>query len=268
MYISVYFLVVFRKNAHLRGSFNHKGKIYSMKKKQLSMKALGKLKLATICAFVVVGMSSCLKTENSLNINMLPLYLLQTDDGYLPQARLFGSDALKSATLSLEGKTYNFSTRLDNYTMELASDSYMGINALDSISTGIGTVTAVSVEEKTATATFRLSTSNKKVGDIKLAQLKYNDTKGEVEIELADTVQNATNYYLAYKQPIQSSGYTMWMVKEITLTGENKLSAKLSEFKLQEGVTFRFAVGASYGTTLRVSDEYITATGGSDSSLR
>ena len=57
------------------------------------MKTFGKLKLLALSVLLVLGMSSCLKTDDSLNLYLQYPYILQNSYGeYVPQMRITGSE--------------------------------------------------------------------------------------------------------------------------------------------------------------------------------
>lgn len=225
------------------------------------MKTLGKLKLWSVAACIVLGMSSCLKHDNSINVVLQYPYLLQTSEGtYIPQMRIQAGDPLSAAKVTVAGKAYSF-TKINDYVFEIASSGYL--TELDTVPAGICELTAVGVNEKTADLTFALSATTKKLGTV-VAALTYKESESKIEIELADTVTNATSYYLVLQQPTGSAlyPYSMWVpYADLTLGGENNLSATvtgINKTTFQAG-TYRFAVGASRGSALRVGN-YIPVT--------
>ena len=87
------------------------------------MRTLVNLKLWVAIVLLVGGMSSCMDSEDSLNIYVQFPYTLQNDNGtFTPQVRLYGYD-LQSAYLDMAGKRFNFSAR-NEIAWEIKSDLY------------------------------------------------------------------------------------------------------------------------------------------------
>lgn len=222
------------------------------------MKTLGKLKLCTISALIVLGMSSCLKHDESLNVAVQSPYILQNDYGYIPQIRLQCGQPLQSASINVAGKKFDLKA-LNSYVWEV--DGYGLYNALDSVPTGYSTVNAIGTDGKTADLTIGFYATTKKIGAFDVTSLKYDDSKGEVSVTLADTVKNANAYYWMIKVPVDdmASKFAMW-VPYNDLQLDKNLSATesgINKNKLAAG-TYRFTIGAGYGTTLRIYDNYIS----------
>lgn len=227
------------------------------------MKTLGKLKLLVLSACIAFGMSSCLKSDNSLNIYVQAPYILQDNYGYTPQMRIQGSDPMQDVTLIVGSKTFKF-TKLNDYFWELQDGIYSSLPQLDTIAAGGYSITAVGVDGKTASAQVGFTATDKKIGTINLAEFEYEASNSQVKIELADSVQNADGYYLMVKTPLNST-YTMWLpYSRLNLTGEKNLSAVVNSIQLEKDLAYRFAVGATYGTTFRISDREIHVTGGEE----
>lgn len=229
------------------------------------MKTLGRLKLGVIAAFIVLGMSSCLKHDDSLSIYLQYPYILQDNNGgFVPQMRVQAAEPLASASVVVAGKTFSFS-KINDYVLELTDGMYNPLSQLDSVPAGYCTLSATGVNGKTADLTFGLNASVRKIGYID-ATITYNEAKSEIDVVLADSVENASAYYLMIKVPTGSSNnpYAMWVpyTDPLTLTGDNNLSVTVSGInntKFNSG-TYRFALGAGYGSTLRVSHDYVTVT--------
>ena len=225
------------------------------------MRTLVNLKLWVAIVLLVGGMSSCMDSEDSLNIYVQFPYTLQNDNGtFTPQVRLYGYD-LQSAYLDMAGKRFNFSAR-NEIAWEIKSDLYA--EQLDSIPYGYYTITAMNTTGKTGTLSIGFPESNKKIGEINLSTFEYDADNKKIQIELADSVQNASLYYLMVKQPILSNGgttsnYSMWIpysTKNLTLTGDRKLSAEVELTEIVEG-KYYFALGAAYNATIKISDYII-----------
>ena len=229
--------------------------------KQLRMKRLGKMKLLIVSACVVLGMSSCLKNEDSLSVYLQTPYLLQTDnETFIPQMRIVGStnEALQSASLGLAGETFKFS-KINDYILELPTNNiYTSFTELDSVPQSTYVVTITGVSGKTAELSSGFYATTHKVGTMEGATLEFNREKGEIQVEVADSVENATNYYLMLKVPTGSSlnAYAMWVPYEgLKLTAGEKLTATVSDVnktRFAAGTTYRFAIGAGYGSVIRI----------------
>lgn len=214
------------------------------------------LKLWAVIVLLLLGMSACLNDDDdSLSIYVQYPYVLQNDNGtFTPQMQLYGYN-LKSAFLNVAGERFTFSA-LNDYTWELPNGLFT--TQLDSIPYGYYTLTATSTDGKAENLTVGFSESKKKIGEINLSKFEYNATNNKIELELADSVQNASAYLLMIKIPVVStsgsSNYTMWLpYSNLTLSGDRKLAAEVSLSGLGEG-TFPFAVGAGYGSTIRISN--------------
>lgn len=130
------------------------------------MKTFGKLKLLALSVLLVLGMSSCLKTDDSLNLYLQYPYILQNSYGeYVPQMRITGSEPLHSASLNLGESTFKF-TKLNDYVWEIPADNIF--SQLDTIAAGNYLLTATGTSGKTNSLTLGIFASGKKIGDIGL----------------------------------------------------------------------------------------------------
>ena len=231
--------------------------------KQLSMKTFGKLKLLALSVLLVLGMSSCLKTDDSLNLYLQYPYILQNSYGeYVPQMRITGSEPLHSASLNLGESTFKF-TKLNDYVWEIPADNIF--SQLDTSAAGNYLLTATGTSGKTNSLTLGIFASGKKIGDIDLKQMNYLPAGNEVSIELTDSVKNADSYCLMMKTYIENVGYTMWVpYNTFSLSGK---TATMSNVVLEKDIKYRFALGARNGSVIRIDDEYLTVTGGESASL-
>lgn len=230
------------------------------------MKTLANLKLGAVIALLLVGMSSCLKNDDSLSIYVQYPYILQNSNGtFTPQIRLYGND-LQSASINVAGKSFNFAS-LNGFVWELTDSYYAPLPELDSVPSGYYTLTATGLDGKTGNLTVGYAEAKKKIADVSLAKLEYVANEKVINVELADSVQNASVYYLMVKVPSGSNTTTtfaMWTpYSSFSLSGDKKLSATVPVSNLEEG-KYRFAVGAGYGSTFRISDHYITVETGTD----
>lgn len=236
------------------------------------MKTLGKMKLLIVSVCVVLGMSSCLKKDDSLSVYLQYPYLLQTnDETFVPQMRVLGStdEALQSANLNLAGQTFKFS-KINDYILELPSDNiYSSLPELDSVPQSTFAVTITGVSGKVAELTSGFYATTKKVGVVD-ASLEFDREKGEIKVEIADSVENAANYYLMLKVPTGSSlnPYAMWIPFEsLKLSSGEKLTATVSDIngsRFATGTTYKFAVGAGYGSVIRLGRNDLTVDMGID----
>lgn len=233
------------------------------------MKTLCNLKWWAVVALLVLGMSACLKNDDSVNVYVQYPYILQNNDGtFTPQIRLYGND-LQSASIHVAGKNFAF-TSLNGYVWELTDSFYAPLGGLDSIPTGYYALTATSMDGKTGNLTVGFAEASKKIGEVDLTRLEYSADDKAIHVELADSVVNASVYYLMIKVPSGSSTtttFSMWIpYTSLTLSGDRKLSANVSVSNLEAG-KYRFAVGANYGSTFRISNQYVSVETGENSVL-
>lgn len=231
------------------------------------MKKLADLKWLGVMALLVLGMNSCLKKNDSLNIYVQYPYILQNNNGtFTPQMRLLGND-LQSAYVNVAGRNFNF-TSVAGVVWELTGNLYAPLGELDSVPAGYYTVMATGLDGKTASVSVAFPEAKEKIEPVELNVFEYLPAEKQIQIELADSVQNAKAYHLMVKVPTgsmtSSSSYTMWIpYADLTLTGDKKLAATVSVPNLGNE-RYRFAVGASYGATLRISSETIYVSGTSE----
>ncbi|MDE6452045.1 MAG: hypothetical protein K2L23_07145 [Odoribacter sp.] len=231
------------------------------------MKKLADLKWLGVIALLVLGMSSCLKKDDSLNIYVQYPYLLQNDNGtFTPQIRLLGND-LQAASINVAGKNFNFAP-VAGVVWELTGSIYAPLGELDSVPAGYYTVVATGLNGKTANLSILFPEAKKEIAPVELNVLEYLPEEKKIRIELTDSVQNAKAYHLMIKVPTGSmtsmNTYTMWVpYADLTLTGDQKLSATVSVPNLGNE-RYRFAVGASYGATIRISTKNIYVSGTSE----
>lgn len=225
------------------------------------MKTLGKLKLFAVSAALVLGMSSCLKVDNKFEIYATSAYILQQGGKYQLQIQLQGNEQMKSASASFNGKNYSFSAMdgSQNFYWQI-QNSYF--NEQDSIAEGICTITAYNIEGTSATGQIHFYSTDKEIGDFTLTKLDYK-ANGEVSAEW-NKVENAEYYYLLYR--IKGEG--MWLPYGTPLTvnnAENPAATKTIPFT--EGERYEIAIGATYKTTLKVSDQTLLVIGGTATSI-
>lgn len=150
------------------------------------MKTLGKLKLLTVSALLVLGMSSCLKSSDpEFGISGVNAYVLQkntitstdTIPSFAPYILFVANEALASSTtvkspsnpLGVNGKVkngYYWESSISNYdySNDLADDSY--------------TINAVNAEGEVAVFTFQMGVDkDKAMGEVD-ADFSYDSTKG------------------------------------------------------------------------------------------
>ncbi len=224
------------------------------------------LKMCALVALFVVGMSSCLKPDDSLNVGVYA-YVLQNSDGtFTPQVRLSGNN-LASASVNVAGMNFAF-TKVDDWTWELSNGSYFPLGRLDTIPANIYMLTVSGLNGKTETFGLGFQTT-KRMSSVELTTLEYVPSEKKINVELADSVQNATAYFLMITAPTGKDfpKFLMWTPYgdgyKLELTGDKKLSATVSVPYLGTG-TYRFAVGASYNSNyapvFRISEKTITVT--------
>lgn len=235
------------------------------------MKTLGKLKLLTVSALLVLGMSSCLKTSDpEFQFGASPAYILQTGTGdnakFQPVMRIYAYEAFANASVTF--KPANDKIQAGPFTFiagnnageKWLSTSY-GTGASDSIPNGTYTVTASNQEGKTATLSA-LASLSKKLGEIE-STISYTAANG-VKAEWKK-VDNATHYYLMYRTS-DMKGWSYWSFSKID---EDKLSGTFNE-NIASGTELRIAVGAccmggSYSMPLFQCGTPIDITWGTDS---
>lgn len=235
------------------------------------MKTLGKLKLLTVSALLVLGMSSCLKTSDpEFQFGASPAYILQTGTGdnakFQPVMRIYAYEAFANASVTftpandkIQAGPFTFIAG-NNAGEKWLSTSY-GIGASDSIPNGTYTVTASNQEGKTATLSA-LASLSKKLGEIE-STISYTAANG-VKAEWKK-VENATNYYLMYRTT-DMKGWAYWSFSKID---EDKLSGTFNE-NIASGTELQIAVGAcctggSYSMPLFRCGTPIEITWGTDS---
>ncbi len=224
------------------------------------MRTLVNLRLWTIIAILFVGMSACSKDEDSVNVYVQNPYIIQNSDGtFTPQVRLFSYD-LASATLNVAGQRYNFKTLENSYFIWELEDP-MFLPKLDSIPEGYYALTATNKGGKSEIFSVGFPEAKKKMGDIELLQFEYAVDSNKIYVELADSVQNATDYYLMIKEPIpNTSSYAMWVPSvKLNLNKESNWRSEVSLEGASAG-TYYFAVGANYGSVIKFSTATITVT--------
>lgn len=222
------------------------------------------LKMCALAALFVVGMSSCLKPDDSLNVGVPYCYALQNSDGtFTPQVRLSGNN-LASASVNVAGKNFAF-VKVNDLIWELSNSSYFPTEGLDSIPANYYPLTVTGLNGKSESYGIGLQT-NKRMSPVNLTTLEYvadeDENKKVIKVELADSVLNANAYFLMITAPTGKDfpKFFMWTPmgdKQLELTGDKKLSATVSVPYLGTG-TYRFAVGANYGLVFRISEKTIT----------
>lgn len=221
------------------------------------------LKMCALAALFVVGMSSCLKTSDSLTVNVPCWYALQNSDGtFTPQVRLSGNN-LASASVNVAGKNFAF-TKVNDLTWELTSSSYFPAEGLDSIPADYYTLTVTGLNGKSESYGIGFQ-AQKQMAPVNLTTLEYVPSEKNIKVELADSVQHATAYFLMITAPTGKDfpKFFMWTAisNKLELTGDKKLSATVSVPNLGSE-TYRFAVGASYDSNycpvVRISEKTIT----------
>lgn len=204
------------------------------------------LKLCVVAVVLVLGVSSCIKEDDSIPFRFYTPYAIQTDSGqFIPQMRL-QSIELKSASLNVDGENFNFkSLTSPSYTWELPSS----LSGLDSISSK-SIVTLIGIDGKVETHQVGFYPTTKEIGDIDVDSLVYNPTTEKISIKLNSKVVNADMCYLMIKSTITEDsydGYAMWMPSFAFSFEEDELSKTISYAGLNEG-TYQFAIGAGYGS--------------------
>lgn len=238
------------------------------------MKTLGKLKLLTVSALLVLGMSSCLKTSDpEFQFGASPAYILQTGTGdnakFQPVMRIYAYEAFANASVTftpandkIQAGPFTFIAG-NNAGEKWLSTSY-GIGASDSIPNGTYTVTASNQEGKTATLSA-LASLSKKLGEIE-STISYTAANG-VKAEWKK-VENATRYYLMYRTS-DMKGWAYWEFSENN--GEN-MTAGTFNANIESGTKLDIAVGAcctggSYSMPLFKCGPVSNITWGTDSSV-
>ena len=221
------------------------------------------LKLCIVAVVLVLGASSCLKENDSVNMSYQSnsVYILQTETGkFIPQMRLFG-EMLASASLNVEGKSFNF-TSLNGYAWELTNSHYSPLPELDSVTQGFYTLTAKREDGKIGNLHVGFNAVNKKIGNIS-SSLEHLSDKRELSVKLDSLVKNAKEYYLMIKVPVSketSSAYAMWLpYKSLDKIEKEVLTETISCSNWEAG-TYKIAVAAGYGSLLRIAENSIEIT--------
>ena len=211
------------------------------------------LKLCVVAVVLVLGVSSCLKEDDSLQSSVITAYILQSEnEKFIPQMRLVSYDGLlESASLSIEGKKISFDKLADMNVWELPSSSYFGggILEFDSIASA-GLVNLVGINGQIETRQVGNFLATKKMGDIS-SSLKYSSSKNELNVTLNALVKDAESYYLMYNTPSSGSSTMMWM----PLLELKKIKGTvLSEDVSFEGLLgkYEFALAAVYGGVIKI----------------
>lgn len=231
------------------------------------MKTLGKLKLLTVSALLVLGMSSCLKSSDpEFQFGASPAYILQTGTGdnakFQPVMRIYAYEAF--ASTSVKFTPANDKIQAGPFIFidgNNAGEKWLSTSYSDSIPNGTYTVTASNQEGKTATLSA-IASLNKKLGEIKstISYTAANGVKAEWE-----KVENATNYYLMYSTS-DMKGWSYWNFSEGY--GEN-LTSGTFKANIESGTKLQIAVGAcctggSYSMPLFQCGRPIKITWGTD----
>lgn len=232
------------------------------------MRTLSKLKLMVIATIITLGMSSCLKTENSFVIYPALAYVLQdANDEYQLQIQIYGNEPIASANATFDSKTYSFSavSGSQNYYMRLNSSYAL---PLDSIAGGICQITASNAEGETAVSQIEFRSTEKVIGEVTLTELSYDGDANSVTATW-EKVENAEQYYLLFRE--RSSSYleeNMWIpYSEVRYSDKDGNLTTTLSIPLTKDVNYEIAIGATNGTTLRVSDRILRVVGGTDTSI-
>lgn len=246
--------------------FYYMGKEFIIIKKQLKMRTLGKLKFMAVAAILVLGMSSCLKNDNKFTIYASHAYVLQKGDRYQLQIQVQGSEPIKSASASLNNKEYTFSAvaGTENFVMQINTLSV----APDTIQDGLCTVTAINAEGEAAVSQLHFYDTDKKIGNIVLTEFSYTGADGKITAKW-NKVENAETYFLLYRisDAFPMFGDSMWLpYAQLAVTDAENPSATAS-IPFEKGKKYEIAIGATYKTTLRVSDQILSVSGGTDAAI-
>jgi len=215
------------------------------------------LKLCVVAVVLVLGVSSCMKHDDvvSMYYQTNSVYILQTETNkFIPQVRLFG-ERLVSASVNVEGETFDFSDVNGYGVWELTNSSFIPLPELDSVTQGYYTLTAKRDDGKNGNLDIAFYGAVKKIGDISssLENLSTENTK-EINITFTNLVENAKEYYLMIKEPITSSSYAMWIpYKSLDKIKDEVLSEKIDYSNLLVG-TYQLAVAAGYGSVRRIDE--------------
>lgn len=231
------------------------------------MRTLGKLKFIAVAAILVLGMSSCLKNDKKFVIQAVPAYILQEDNSRYLRIQLAGSEQMESASASLNGKKYTFSSVEGSQKFLMQIDPYNSL--VDSANDeSLCTVTAYNAEGKSAVTQLQFSGMDKKIGNVTLTKFSYTGVDGKITAEW-NKVENAEAYYLLYRIKGTSTmfGDNMWLpYAQLIVTDKENPSATTS-IPFAKDVKYEIAIGAIYKTVLRVSDRTLHVTGETDASI-
>lgn len=213
------------------------------------MKTLGKLKLLTVSALLVLGMSSCLKTSDpDFQFGISPAYVLQTGTGdaakFRPVMRLYAYEAFASATIKytpandkIDVQSYDFIKGAN--TAERWLGGLWSTPVSDSIPNGTFAITASNLEGKLASASVLVSL-DKKLGEIK-SEISYTAAKGVAA--KWEKVDNASTYALLYKTKDMEDWALLNWAEGATSTS----TSGTYNGNVEKGTEMKIAVGAYYG---------------------
>lgn len=215
------------------------------------MKTLGKLKLLTVSALLVLGMSSCLKTSDpEFGISGVNAYVLQrntvtstdTIPSFAPYILFAANEALASTTtvkspsnpLGVNGKVkngYYWESSISNYdySNDLTDESY--------------TINAVNAEGEVAVFTFQMGVDkDKAMGEVD-ADFSYDSTKG-LKVKW-NAVKNA-NYFELLAWLLDSPDNKLAVATQKSTSAQNYEV----DFTNYDASNKGFEAGKSYGFQL------------------
>lgn len=230
------------------------------------MKTLGKLKLLTVSAFIVLGMSSCLKVSDpDFGVGLNIAYIQQRGTGeqatFMPMIQIQGNKPIKSATAKFEDLTYYFEPveNTGNYFMELTSF----VNSpVDTVKNWSCSISATSVDEtpESYSSQFTFATVET-LGDFEVTAFQFTGFDGKITCKFNQVV-NATNYYAM----LMLEGSNMWIpVADISTSGTEAELTGICSLNLTKDTQYNIAIAAANKTFLKITNP-VTITGGKDSS--
>lgn len=232
------------------------------------MRTLRKFTLLGITALLIVGMSSCLKTEQEFGIGVYEAYITQINNGsgetmtsrFVPFIRIVGNEPIAEATAKEGLNTYTF-TFVAN-----TQNTYMDIDLgymydSDSIPANPFAITAKNAEGTLASTGLSFK-DLKKLGAFEVTELKYSVGNGITATWTKS--ENATGYCVAVK-PIDMDGAKWVYMDWSDHTSSTATSGTFRNDVFEKDKQYDIAVVALYNGALRLkADKMIRITGGTD----
>lgn len=206
------------------------------------MRTLGKLKLLTASALLMIGMSSCLKSSDpGFQFGVMQPYMMQKGHGdnatFAPAIRIYAYEPILKAVAEYKGETYSFSAANTDKTVMDMSLGY--IYTADSIPNGVYTISASNVQGETASLPLTFDI-DKRLGELKVTSFTYKASEGiKASWEKTD---NASAYYLL----VRSGDDRFWQIYNWAEGALPELTSGTFRANWEKGTEIEVAVAAGY----------------------